>query len=309
MSNRQGCGVVRSLQKSMGAKLRERVAGPDGAQRTKEIWGAEGERWFVPGDPIWWINDDASTFIGGITALLTQMLHPGAMAGVGDFSGYKQDPWGRLQRTADYIAVTSFGTIADAKASIARVKRIHDRVRGVDAIGNPYWGSDPDLLLFVHAAEIDSFLRAYLAYGKRNVTRAEADTYVAQSAIPARLLGVERPPLSVAELHAVLRNFRKDLVVTDSAREAADFVLHNPPIDGAGRLAFGMLTSGAVALLPGFAREMLDLGVSARRARYVYRPVGKVATAGIRWALGGIDKVDRLPPDFAREHLDDLLRI
>lgn len=305
----QHTGMLRDLQVSLGARLREKVAGSNAEQRTKEIWGAVGPRWFTPSDPIWWINDDASTFIGGITALLVQMLHPGAMAGVGDFSGYKQDPWGRLQRTADYIAVTTFGTIEDAEASVARVKRIHDRVRGSDALGNPYWGSDPELLLFVHNAEIDSFLRAYLAYGPRKVTREEADTYVAQSAIPARLLGVEDPPETVAALHAQLQAFRADLVVTDSAREAADFVLHNPPVDRSAKQGFAMLTRGAVGILPGFARQMLGLNVGPRLAHHVYQPVGRVATAGIRWALGGIDKIDRLPPEFAREHMDALRRL
>lgn len=301
-------GLLRSFQISMGAKLRDRVAGPDGVERTKEIWGAEGERWFTPRDPIWWINDDASTFIGGITALLVQMLHPGAMAGVGDFSGYKQDPWGRLQRTADYIAITTFGTIEDATGAISRVKRIHDRVRGHDALGNPYWGSDPDLLLFVHNAEIDSFLRAYLAYGPRKVSREEADAYVAQSAIPARLLGVSDAPQTVAELHGQLRDFRRDLIVTDSAREAADFVLHNPPVENSARFAFGLLTAGAVALLPTFARDLLDLRTSPKTVRYLYRPTGRIAAKGVRWALGGIDKIDRLPPAFAHEHMDALLK-
>lgn len=300
-------GLLRQLQISMGHKLREKVAGPEGEERTKEIWGAQGQRWFTPADPIWWVNDDASTFIGGITALLTQMLHPGAMAGVGDFSGYKQDPWGRLQRTADYIAMTTFGTIEDAKASIARVKRIHDRVRGKDALGKPYWGSDPELLLFVHDAEIDSFLRAYIAYGAKPISRAQADAYVAQSAIPARLLGVENAPTSVAELHGQLRDFRSDLIVTSSSLEAADFVLHNPPVAASAKAGFSLLTSGAVALLPGFAREMLDLNVGPRRARYLNRPLGKFATAGLRWALGGIDKFDRLPLEFAEQHREALL--
>src|SRR5699024_5757053 len=78
-------------QVAMGAKLGGKVAGPDGEARAQEIWGAGGPRGFDPSDPIWRVHDDASMFIGGITALLVQMLHPGAMAGVGDVSGYKDD--------------------------------------------------------------------------------------------------------------------------------------------------------------------------------------------------------------------------
>lgn len=286
------------LRLQMGAALRAKVAGEGGERRAREIWGASGERWFAPSDPIWRVHDDASMFIGGITALLVQMLHPGAMAGVGDFSGYKDDPWGRLQRTADYIAITTFGTIDAAETAIAGVKRIHDRVRGTDALGRPYWGSDPELLLFVHDAEIDSFLRAYQAYGPRPLTREEEDAYVAQTAVAAGLLGVESPPMSVAELRGQLREFRADLVMTDSAREAAHFVLHNPPVSASARAGYGLLAAGGVALLPGFARRMLGLRVGPRTAHWVLAPVGRITTAAVRWALGGVDKSKRLPEDF-----------
>ena len=287
--------LAHRLQLALGAQLREKVAGPDAEARAREIWGEPGSRWFTPADPIWRVHDDASMFIGGITALLVQMLHPGAMAGGGDFSGYKQDPWGRLQRTADYIAMTTFGTIDSATAMVAKVKRIHDKVRGLDPLGNPYWGSDPELLLFVHDAEIDSFLRAYLAYGPESLTREEADTYVAQTATAARLLGVEDPPLSVSELHGQLQDFRSQLVITDSALEAAQFVLHNPPVSRAARVGYGMLTAGGVALLPGFAREMLNLRAGARTSQLLLAPTGRVTTSMVRWALGGVDKAKRLP--------------
>ena len=99
-------------------------------------------------------------FAGGIASLLLQSLHPLAMAGVAGHSGYKSDPWGRLQRTSHYIATTTYGTIEDAEAAIARVRAIHERVRGRDERGRAYRASDPHLLLWVHVAEIDSFLRA-----------------------------------------------------------------------------------------------------------------------------------------------------
>src|SRR5699024_11052906 len=98
----------------------------------------------------------------------------------------------------------------------------------------------------------------------RRLTRDEADTYVAQTATAARLLGVEDPPLTVAELHGQLQDFRSQLVITDSAREAAQFVLHTPPVAKSARFGYGLLTAGAVALLPGFARQMLGLRIGPR---------------------------------------------
>ena len=110
--------VLPFVQRRLGLALRSRVAGDDAPARARQIWGAEGERWFTPEDPVWRVHADASMFPGGLAALLLQSLHPLAMAGVAGHSGYKGDPWGRLQRTSHYLAVTTFGTVADAKQTI-----------------------------------------------------------------------------------------------------------------------------------------------------------------------------------------------
>ena len=99
--------------------LRSRVAGDDAAEKAAVIWGAEGERWFTPEDPVWRVHADAAMFPGGIRALLLQSLHPLAMAGVAGHSGFKGDPWGRLQRTSEFLATTTFGTIEHAEQQIA----------------------------------------------------------------------------------------------------------------------------------------------------------------------------------------------
>ena len=101
---------------------------------------------------------------GGIAALLLQSLHPSAMAGVAGHSGYKGDPWGRLQRTSHYLAVTTFGTVSHAEDAIAHVRSVHRRVRGKDELGRPYAADDPHLLRWVHVAEIWSFLKAFQTY-------------------------------------------------------------------------------------------------------------------------------------------------
>src|SRR5699024_1019705 len=122
----------------------------------------------------------------------------------------------------------------------------------------------------------------------------------------ARLLGVENPPETVAQLHGQLQEFRTDLVVTPSALESADFVIHNPPVAALAKPGFALLTSGAISLLPGFARDMVGLNIGPNRAHRLYRPIGKFATSGLRWSLGGIDKFDRLPPDFAHQYRKEL---
>src|SRR5689334_7763871 len=152
---------ARLVQRQLGVMLRSKVAGDDAPDRAERIWGAEGERWFTPEDPVWRVNADAAMFPGGIAALLLQSLHPLAMAGVAGHSGYKGDPWGRLQRTSLYLATTTFGTVEDAERIIAVVRSVHRSVRGTDHRGRPYAADDPHLLRWVHVADVRSFLSAF----------------------------------------------------------------------------------------------------------------------------------------------------
>ena len=134
--------LARLPQRRLGAALRSRVAGEDAVERAKVIWGRSGERWFTPEDPVWRVHADAAMFPGGVAALLLQSLHPLAMAGVAGHSGYRGDPWGRLQRTSHFLATTTFGTVEDAEATIEHVRGIHERVRGRDSRGRAYRASD-----------------------------------------------------------------------------------------------------------------------------------------------------------------------
>src|SRR6478672_12596703 len=136
---------ARLVQRQLGRMLRSKVAGDDAPARAQRIWGAEGPRWFTPADPIWRVHADASMFPAGIRALLLQSLHPLAMAGVAGHSGYKGDPWGRLQRTSEFLATTTFGTIDHAQRAIGHVQSVHHVVRGTDELGRPYSADDPHL--------------------------------------------------------------------------------------------------------------------------------------------------------------------
>ena len=149
------------VRERLGAGLFAMVAGPDGPQNRTRIHTAPGPRWFAEERPIRQVHADASMFVGGLRALLLQSLHPLAMAGVAEHSDYRGDPWGRLQRTSTFLAVTTFGTATDAQRAVDRVRGIHRRVHGVAPDGKPYRADDPHLLEWVHIAEVDSFLKAY----------------------------------------------------------------------------------------------------------------------------------------------------
>src|SRR5204862_8303005 len=113
---------------TLAKAVRDRIAGVDFEQAHAAIWHTAGPRWFTEADPIWRVHADASMFVGGIRALLLQSMHPTAMLGVSEHSGFRGDPWGRLQRTSTYLATTTYGAVEDAERSIRIVRAIHKRV-------------------------------------------------------------------------------------------------------------------------------------------------------------------------------------
>ncbi|WP_317695755.1 oxygenase MpaB family protein, partial [Aeromicrobium sp. REDSEA-S32_B7] len=205
----------------LGRMIFARVAGDEGPARRERIMFAPGPRRFGPDSAIATVHGDASMFVGGIRALLLQSLHPLAMAAVDQNSGFRGDPWGRLQRTSGFLAVTTFGTDADATRAIRGVRAVHETITGVAPDGRPYRASDPQLLRWVHVAEVDSFLRAHDRYGRRPLDTAGRDAYVAEAAVVARELGASDVPTTVAELEAALAAFRPELASTAAARRTA----------------------------------------------------------------------------------------
>src|SRR6201996_7703615 len=163
---------LHAVRQTLGRGLFGMVAGPDGPASRARIHDTPGPRWFGEDRPIRRVHADASMFVGGLRALLLQSLHPLAMAGVAEHSDYRGDPWGRLQRTSTFLAVTTFGPAADAQRAVDRVRGIHRRVHGTAPDGRPYEASDPHLLEWVLIAEVDSFLLAYQRYGAGHLDQA-----------------------------------------------------------------------------------------------------------------------------------------
>lgn len=279
--------VVGPLRGAIGDAMRSRIAGPDREAKEDRIWRTPGPRWFREGDPIWTVHADPSMYVGGLRALLVQSLHPLAMAGVAGHSGFRGDPWGRLQRTGAFIATTTYARIDDAEALIRAVRSVHSRVSGVDAQGRAYAASDPHLLRWVHDAETESFLTAYQAYGARPLSPVEADTYVAQMASISERLGVEALPRTVAELDADLAGYESELEASPEALDTAHFLLREPPLPWVTRPVYGLLAAAAVVTLPPVARALLELDSAAGRhvPESVVRRGGRAFTGTLRWAI------------------------
>lgn len=257
---------------------------------------ADPQGLFGPDSVTWRLHADPVLVLGGMRALLLQALHPRAMAGVATHSGFRTDPWGRLRRTAEYVGVTTYGTAAEAERAGARVRGVHRRLTATDpTTGEPFRIDDPELLVWIHACEVDSFLSTIRRAGMR-MTDDEADQYVAEQRRSAELVGLsgDDVPATTAELAAYFRRMRPELCATRDAMDAARFVVIPPMpawirIGTPARPAWAALAGLAFALLPPWARR--SYGIPAV-------PAGEVATT---IALRGLRTALLLIPESARE--------
>ncbi len=170
---------------------------------------------------------------------------------------------------------------------IAKIRGVHERVRGKTDVGTPYRASDPHLLAWVHDTETQSFLESYKAYGDRRLTQAERDDYVAQAAPVGELLGAVGLPRTEAALSAAIEGFRPELRASPAALDTVRFILRTPPVPWIARPGYWMLAAGAIATLPSWAREELGLPAGRWFDVLVGRPLGRFATAVVRWGLQG----------------------
>jgi uncharacterized protein (DUF2236 family) len=249
---------------------------------------------FGPGSVTWRIHGDPASLIGGLRALLIQGLNPRAMAAVDQHSDYKSDPWARLQRTSDYITATTFGDTPTAERWAGRVRAVHKRVHGIDPVtGRSYRADDPELLLWVHAVEVDSFLTAYQSFAGA-ISDSDADRYVREMVRAAELVGLhsEDVPADVAELKGYLDTVT-GLALTPAAKEGMRYVL-NPPMPLTARPLWTVASIGTVSILPDNVRKLYGL---------IWVPI---ATPVVRASVYGLLRVLNTtvpPPPLVREAL------
>jgi uncharacterized protein (DUF2236 family) len=220
--------------------------------------GAEAG-WFGPDSVSWRIHADPASLAGGMRALVIQALEPRAMAGVDQHSFYREDPWGRLRRTTTFVHATTFGDAAMAEAACARVRKVHERIHGIDPItGRAYSARDPDLLLWIHAVEVESFVVAYRAFAGR-LSDLDASRYCVEMARVAE--AVELPsgmaPRSLGELREYLASVR-GLQATPAAREGLRTILW-PPMNLWYRPIWLVAATGTVSILPAWVRRLYGL--------------------------------------------------
>ena len=270
--------------------LRRRIAGEvrsffnDQAKGQRPIVSSD-QAFVARNSAAWRVHGDVtSMMVGGIAALLLQMLHPAALAGVWDHSDFRRNMHGRLRNTARFIAVATYGHRDAAEAAIARVRAIHDHVHGTLPDGSPYDANDPRLLAWVHVAGGAMFLDSWVRFGEPEMSSADRDRYWSDVAPVARLLGADPVPVTAAEAAELIRGFLPELLFNERTRTIQQAILQQTTPSLAAKPLQKLLVRSAIDLLPGWARRMQDLRESGPA-----RPAVGLATRGLasalRWAL------------------------
>ncbi|MFD3926167.1 oxygenase MpaB family protein [Streptomyces sp. NPDC058614] len=238
------------------------------------------------GDPMMWV--------AGVRALYLQALHPRAVRGVMQNSDFRRDAWGRLMRTANFVGTTMYGTSEAAEKAGARVRKIHTMLTAEDPeTGERYRIDEPELLLWVHCAEIDSYLHVLRRSGFR-LTDAQADRYIDEHRVSARLVGLDPDvvPADRAQLAAYFEKVLPELAAGPEARDVDDFLLRpptHPLLVPARAVLWRRVANLAYASLPPYAHELYgraapEPAVVTRRLR-VTGTMLRCVPARLRWQL------------------------
>ncbi|MGW0827245.1 oxygenase MpaB family protein [Streptomyces sp. NPDC002845] len=250
------------------------------------LFGPSSVTWQMHGDPMMWV--------AGIRALYFQALHPRAVRGVMQNSDFRRDAWGRLMRTANFVGTTTYGTTEAAEKAGARVRKIHSMLTAADPdTGERYGVDEPELLLWVHCAEIDSYLHVLRRSGFP-LSDAAADRYIGEHRVSARLVGLDpdEVPGDQAELAAYFEKTRPELAVGPEARDVDDF-LRRPPthplLVPARELLWRRVANLAYGSLPSYAHELYGRPAPppttvTRRLRHTGTLLRRVP-ARVRWQL------------------------
>lgn len=289
--HRRACTIKNILSPIKKRLVRTFSNGSEGVQQW-QLDLAEGDDpgYHLPGSAVWAVHGSMSPIVAGIRTLLMQSLHPGALAGVHEHSNFREDPLGRLANTIRWIFTVTYGSREAAENASRRVRRLHEAVQGSyrdnQGARRTYSANDPELASWIHLAFTDAFLTAHKLWG--GTIPGGPDAYVREWAQAGRLMGVEDPPLTEAEMHRQLDHWYEsgNLRVDVRVAETVGFI-RNPPLNRMLRPGYRILFAGAVYSLEPRYRRMLGLEVP--RLGPVPLPVRlatKAVLGVVRLALG-----------------------
>lgn len=268
-----------------------------------------GDRYFDDASVLRRVHREQVIALSGPRALLMQAAHPVAFSGFFMSTGALEDPYGRLQRTADVLGTVMWGSRADADRATAAVRRIHATKRGTlpEAVGRfpagtPWAADDPALLLWILATLADSAWVVYERYVAR-LRRTDRDAYWKDMRLIGGLFGLgdSDMPDTSAELERYVNEMIEGdvLHVSEQARALGIQIVLNPPVPRLARPLLEVANFITVGLLPRKIRRQYQLGWDPLRAvtlrvgaEYTRRVLVPVLPGRLRYranpAAGGI---------------------
>jgi uncharacterized protein (DUF2236 family) len=223
---------------------------------------------FGPSSVTWRVMAEPVLMLGAGRALLMQAAHPLVAEGAIEHSTYRTDPYGRFERTVEWVTVVCFGTTAEARRACRHVNRLHGAVEGrlkrahatsVVRGGAAYSGRDVELLRWVLATFVDTMLVAHDAF-VGDLAEADSDRFVREWHAVAALMGVPAPSLWRTRsqlsgyVQAQLEASSGAAVPGAGSRLVAETVLHPPVASAAMRPGWAVVTFTTVGLLPASTR-------------------------------------------------------
>lgn len=288
------------MMSELAERIREDHLNSAGRHDSPAIFGGEaGDPGLVggPGSMSWEIHSDvAAISIGGLGAIVLEILHPSVIAGVQDHSTYQADPLRRSRSTYGYVVTTTFANTTAATRLINAVHNVHSRINGVRPDGVPYQALQPELIGWVHTCIPWAVMTAFELYN-RPLTPAERDRYLTEQAVIGRMAGAEQVPETAAELAAYVEDMRPRLAVTAQTMNFLDFLLADPPgTPPSGRITQRLRRLQAemgMGLMPQWAARMAGFASTSVERKLVHRPLFELYARTLRWAYDG-------PPAYVR---------
>ena len=279
--------TVTGFQREFRRRFVKLLSGSDNGKPPWLEVVAEGDQpgLYLPTDAPWIVHRDFATLVGGIRALLVQALHPGSLGGVAQHSRYKEEPLGRLAGTIRWLTVTTFGSYEAIAGEAGRVNGMHDRVKGKyntnDGEHRSYKAADRDLLMWVHVAFMESFLRTHQFYSSTPIPGG-ADNYIAQWSKAVEPLGLTDVPMNEQELIQTMDSFWPELRRDEKTDSVISFI-KNPPLPAATKPFYNLFFQAAVTSLPANYAELLDIKQAPVSA---IKPITKSVLRGMRMGVG-----------------------
>ncbi len=275
--------LVLLAQQALGERIR-RMTGS--SSNLDAFWVPAGDPGLLGPDSVTWRvhADFTAMMVGGLSSLIVQALHPRALAAVWDHSDFRHKLRERLGRTAFFVAATTYGGTNMARGVIDRVNAIHANISGIDLEGRPYVANEPDLIRWVHLAEVSSFLGAYQHLSKVPLSPSECDGYVREMAQIGHLLGAVDLPDTWAQTQAALANHRPELRFDARAQEVLQ-VIENYPADLVDQPFLRLILRATFDVMPHWVMALIERRPACKLQVHFTRGALCLAAEPIQWAL------------------------